>query len=594
MRRNPLWYSALMALGLLFSLVYSAPNFFGRDYAIEVMPRLETPLSAIKPLVTERLQKAGISPLRLIEQKDRIVVLFADDDSQLRAKEALETPAAAYTAAVAMVSRTPTWLSALGAKPMTLGLDLQGGVHFLLEVDATAIQAKALDDFLQDARGLLRSKRLLAQNMEKKGKQLVFAYHSLEAASEAQKVLKQEFPDWDIQAQGTQLLIGLKKEALQHLYTLAVEQNLQALRNRVNELGVSEPIVQQQGALRIVVELPGVHDTARAKELLGRTAALEIRLVDEKKNPNSAVKPFGVDRFTDRFGNPILVKEEVILTGEHITDAAPGVDSRNGEPIVNVRLDRQGARIFADVTKAHVGERMAILLVEKEKTEVITAPVIREEIPGGRVQISGMGSLKEATDVALLLRSGALAAPMSIVEERTIGPSLGADNIRRGFYSTVAGFLVIAIFMVFYYQWFGFVSVMALFANLLMLIAFLSVIGATLTLPGMAGIALTIGMAIDANVLIAERIREELRLGIRPLSALASGYDRAFGTILDANVTTFIAGAVLFAFGTGPVRGFAVVLCLGILTSMYNGVFFSRGLANLLWNRRKLDRIEIG
>jgi len=530
----------------------------------------------------------------VLEKEDRLVVLFADDDSQMKAKEALATAAAPYTAAVAMVTRTPSWLLLLGAKPMTLGLDLQGGVHFLLEVDANAIESKSLDYFLQEARALLRSKRLFPKGIEKREKSLVFAYENSDAALQAQKILQQEFPDWDIQLQGSRLYMVLKKEALQQLYAMAVGQNLQTLRNRVNELGVSEPLVQQQGQLRIVVELPGVHDTARAKELLGRTAALEIRLVDENAAQGGLRRASDVAYFKDRFGHTIPVQKDVILTGERIVDAVPGVDPRTGEPVVNVRLDRQGARIFADVTREHVGERLAILLVEKEKTEVVTAPVIREEIGGGRVQISGMGTLKEATDVALLLRAGALAAPMSIVEERTVGPSLGADNIRRGFYSTAAGFLVIALFMIFYYQLFGFVSVMALFANLLMLIALLSVIGATLTLPGMAGIALTIGMAIDANVLIAERIREELRLGIRPLSALAAGYDRAFGTILDANVTTFIAGIVLFAFGTGPVRGFAVVLCLGILTSMYNGVFLSRGLANLLWNRHKLDKIEIG
>ena len=594
MRRNPLWYSAIMVIGVLFSLIYSAPNFFGRDYAIEIMPRTDVSLAAIKSLVNERLQKAGIVPLDVVEKEARLVVLFADDDSQMKAKDTLVTAAAPYTAAVAMVTRTPSWLLVLGAKPMTLGLDLQGGVHFLLEVDANAIEAKSLDHFLQDARGLLRSKRLFPKGIEKKEKSLVFAYENSNVALQAQDMLQKEFPDWDIQPQGSRLYIVLKKEALQQLYAMAVGQNLQTLRNRVNELGVSEPLVQQQGQLRIVVELPGVHDTARAKELLGRTAALEMRIVDENAAQGGLRRATDVEYFKDRFGNTIPVKKEVILTGERIVDASPGVDPSTGEPVVNVRLDRQGARIFADVTREHVGDRLAILLVEKEKTEVITAPVIREEIGGGRVQISGMGTLKEATDVALLLRAGALAAPMSIVEERTVGPSLGADNIRRGFYSTAAGFLVIALFMIFYYQLFGVVSVMALFANLLMLIAFLSVIGATLTLPGMAGIALTIGMAIDANVLIAERIREELRLGIRPLSALAAGYDRAFGTILDANVTTFIAGIVLFAFGTGPVRGFAVVLCLGILTSMYNGVFLSRGLANLFWNRHKLDKIEIG
>ena len=381
-----------------------------------------------------------------------------------------------------------------------------------------------------------------------------------------------------------------------------MQGNLQTLHNRINELGVAEPIVQQQGFDRIVVQLPGVQDTAKAKELLGRTATLEIRMVDEDKKDfatlEAAVKgqvPFGDELFKDRSGNPILVKKNVVLTGDRITDAGPGVDGQNGGAVVNVTLDSRGAGIFRNVTRDNVGKRMAILLIEKGSTEVITAPVINEEIGGGRVQISGMANAQEATDVALLLRAGALAAPMEIIEERTVGPSMGEENIKRGVHSTLWGFAAIAVMMLFYYMLFGGVSVLALGVNLLLLVALLSMLQATLTLPGLAAIALALGMAIDANVLINERIREELRNGNTPQASISAGYSRAFDTILDSNVTTLIAGMALFMFGTGPIKGFAVVHVLGILTSMFSAILVSRALVNIIYGyRRKVTKLSIG
>ena len=395
------------------------------------------------------------------------------------------------------------------------------------------------------------------------------------------------------------LVASLKPEAEKKIGEFAIKQNINTLHNRINELGVAEPVIQQQGADRIVVQLPGVQDTAKAKDILGRTATLEIRMVDDSAGALDAGlagnPPFGTELYTERGGSPLLVKKQVVLTGDRLTDAQPGFDSQTQEAAVHLTLDSAGARIFKDVTRDNVGKRMAILLIEKGKGEVVTAPVIRTEIGGGRVQISGRMTTTEANDVALLLRAGSLAAPMDIVEERTIGPSLGAENIERGFKSTMWGFVAIAIFMILYYQVFGVISTLALAANLLLLVALLSLLQATLTLPGIAAIALTLGMAIDANVLINERVREELRNGMPPQAAISEGYERAFGTILDSNITTLIAGLALLIFGSGPVRGFAVVHCLGIMTSIFSAVVVSRALVNLVYGRqKKLTKVAIG
>jgi len=431
-------------------------------------------------------------------------------------------------------------------------------------------------------------------------------FRDAESRDKAAEEIQRQNPDLLLKPEdsGSEFLVtsSLRPEVRKRIQDFALQQNITTLRNRVNELGVAEPIVQQAGLDRVVVQLPGVQDTAKAKDILGRTATLEVRMVDEEHSDSASLQaavggqvPFGAELMYDREGVPYLLKREVILTGDRISDAQPGFDNQTGEPAVHINLDGRGATIFQQITRESVGKRMAMVLVEKGKGEVVTAPVIRSEIPGGRVQISGRMTTTEARDVALLLRAGALAAPMEIVEERTVGPSLGADNIKRGFDSTMIGFTAIAIFMIVYYNVFGVISVLALSANLMLLVALLSMLQATLTLPGIAAIALTLGMAIDSNVLINERIREELRNGTTPQAAISAGYERAWATILDSNITTLIAGIALFMFGSGPVRGFAVVHCLGILTSMFSAVVISRGIVNLVFGaRRKLENLPIG
>jgi preprotein translocase subunit SecD len=533
-----------------------------------------------------------------------VKVRFSDPDTQLKAKDALQAKLGDnYIVALNLLSASPRWLTSIGALPMYLGLDLRGGVHFLLQVDMKAALDKAADRYTTDIRSLLREKKALYAGVGREGTSVVVRFRDEAERTKARAEIEKAFPDLalrDADAAGELRIIGsLKPEAQKRIQDGAVQQNITILRNRVNELGVAEPIVQQQGADRVVVQLPGVQDTARAKDILGRTATLEIRMVNDEPGALEAAlagqPPFGSDVYTERSGGPLLVRRQVVLTGDRINDAQPGFDQRNNEPAVHVNLDGTGARIFKEVTRENVGKRMAIVLVEKGKAEVITAPVIREEIGGGRVQISGRMNTREANDIALLMRAGALAAPMEIVEERTVGPSLGKENIDKGFNSVFYGFVVLAIFMCAYYMLMGLISTIALSVNLLLLVALLSMLQATLTLPGIAAIALTLGMAIDSNVLINERIREELRWGATPHAALTAGYERAFGTILDSNVTTLIAGIALLIFGSGPVRGFAVVHCLGIMTSMFSAVFVSRGIVNLIYGGRKhLAKISIG
>ena len=487
---------------------------------------------------------------------------------------------------------------------MYLGLDLRGGVHFLLQVDMPAAVSKRLDVLMGDTRTLLRDKSLRHAGISRSAQGIEIRFRDQDTREKSRALLSTQLADLNwIEATlgGEAALVGtLRPEAEKRVRDYAVKQNITTLSNRVNELGVAEPVIQQQGPERIVVQLPGVQDTAKAKDILGRTATLEIRMVEDSLEALNALAtgrpPAGLEVFTERGGGPILLRRDVVLTGENLTDAQAGFDSQNpGEPAVHLTLDSKGARIFRDVTRENIGKRMAILLVEKGKGEVITAPVIRGEIPGGRVQISGRMSTSESADTALLLRAGSLAAPMEIIEERTIGPSLGADNIAKGFNSTLYGFIAVALFMIGYYMLFGVISVTALSVNLLLLFAMLSLLQATLTLPGIAAIALTLGMAIDANVLINERVREELRAGASPQTAITQGYDRAWATILDSNITTLIAGVALLVFGSGPVRGFAVVHCLGILTSIFSAVFFSRGLVNLWYGgKKKLASLSIG
>jgi preprotein translocase subunit SecD len=490
---------------------------------------------------------------------------------------------------------------------MYLGLDLRGGVHFLLQVDMKGALTKRLDSTGADLRTLLRDKNVRHGGIGREGNTLAIRFRDTEMRDKAKIAIADSQPDLDLleSQDGTdfKLVATLKPTAQKRIQEFAIKQNITTLHNRINELGVAEPVIQQQGADRIVVQLPGVQDTAKAKDILGRTATLEVRMVDDEASANpttlqtaaSGQPPAGTEYYVERGGRGLLVKKQVVLTGERLTDAQAGFDNQTQEPAVHLMLDAAGARIFRDVTRENVGKRMAILLIEKGKGEVVTAPVIRTEIGGGRVQISGRMTTTEANDTALLLRAGSLAAPMEIIEERTIGPSLGADNISKGFHSTMWGFAAIATFMTFYYLLFGFVSVTALSANLLFLVAVLSLLQATLTLPGIAAVALTLGMAIDANVLINERVREELRNGATPQAAITAGYERAWGTILDSNITTLIAGVALLIFGSGPVRGFAVVHCLGILTSIFSSVVVSRALVNWIYGRRhRLESISIG
>jgi preprotein translocase subunit SecD len=604
MNRYTPWKYIVIAISLVIGVLYTIPNFFPEVPAVQVSSAKAKVDTALLGTVEDTLKSGDIPYRGASLDPTGIKVRFADRDIQLKAKDVLQAKLGDnYIVALNLLSTSPQWLASIGALPMYLGLDLRGGVYFLLQVDMKAALDKAGDRYTTDLRSLLRSEKVQYSGVSREGANVVMRFKDEAERTKARLAIEKTYPDLlvrEVESGGDlRLVAGLKPEAQKRIQDGAVAQNIQILRNRVNELGVAEPIIQQQGAERVVVQLPGVQDTARAKDILGRTASLEIRMVNDDAGAlESALAgsvPLGSDLFTERGGQPLVVRRQVVLTGDRIQDAQPGFDQRNNEPAVHVNLDGTGARIFKEVTRDNVGKRMAIVLVEKGKAEVITAPVIREEIGGGRVQISGRMTTREANDIALLMRAGALAAPMEIVEERTVGPSLGAENIDKGFKSVMYGFIVLAIFMCVYYALMGVISTIALAVNLLLLVAILSMLQATLTLPGIAAIALTLGMAIDANVLINERIREELRWGATPHAALQAGYERAWGTILDSNVTTLIAGIALFLFGSGPVRGFAVVHCLGIMTSMFSAVFVSRGLVALVYgSRKKLDRISIG
>ena len=609
MNRYPLWKYILIAIALTVGLLYTLPNFFGEVPAVQISPAKSTAKvdESLLTRVDQALGQANIKPDGLFLDPASIKVRLPSTDIQLKAKDVLQSALGdSYVVALNLLSTSPRWLSKINALPMYLGLDLRGGVHFLLQVDMKGALTKAADRYVADIRATLRSKEIRYAGIARDGQGVVIKFRDAQTRDQAVNEIGKQNPDLQLNPtdSGSEFTIAatLKPEVQKRIQEFAIQQNVTTLRNRVNELGVAEPIVQQAGVDRVVVQLPGVQDTATAKDILGRTASLEVRMVDEEHSDPATLQaaiagqiPIGDELLYDREGAPHLLKREVILTGDRISDAQPGFDNQNGEPAVHINLDGRGATIFQQVTRESIGNRMAMVLVEKGKGEVITAPVIRSEIPGGRVQISGRMTTNEARDVALLLRAGALAAPMEIVEERTVGPSLGADNIKRGFHSTMYGFAAIAIFMIAYYMFFGVISVLALAVNLMLLVALLSMLQATLTLPGLAAIALTLGMAIDANVLINERIREELRNGTTPQAAITAGYERAWATILDSNITTLIAGIALFMFGSGPVRGFAVVHCLGILTSMFSAVLVSRGIVNLMFGaRRKLEKLPIG
>ncbi|MEO9102536.1 MAG: protein translocase subunit SecD [Burkholderiaceae bacterium] len=613
MNRYPVWKYAVILIALLIGAIYTLPNFFGEAPAVQVSSartgvRID---SAVAKKAEELLKAAGVESTGLTFDENSIKARFATPDLQLKAKDTLEKGLNAdaanpsYVVALNLLSRSPRWLGSLRAEPMYLGLDLRGGVHFMLQVDMRAALTQRTEALAGDLRTALRDKGIRHSGISRNNQSVEIRTRDTATSESVRRLIQDQFPDLQtVESAGPdgeqRLTATIKPEAARRVQEQALKQNITTLHNRINELGVAEPVIQQQGLDRIVVQLPGVQDTAKAKDILGRTATLEVRLVDEGAEARAAEAsngpaPFGTDKFLDRNGQPVIVKKQVILTGENLTDAQPGFDNQTQEAAVHLSLDGKGSRIFRDVTRENIGKRMAILLFEKGKGEVVTAPVIRSEIGGGRVQISGRMTTTEAADTALLLRAGSLAAPMEIIEERTIGPSLGAENIQKGFDSVTWGFLAVAAFMCAYYMLFGVISSIALAFNLLLLVAVLSMLQATLTLPGMAAMALVLGMAIDANVLINERVREELRSGAAPQAAIHAGYDRAWSTILDSNVTTLIAGIALLAFGSGPVRGFAVVHVLGILTSMFSAVFFSRGLVNLWYGRRKkLRTVSIG
>ena len=603
MNRYPLWKYLLVTAVLALGLLYTLPNFFGDTLAVQISTNRHSLAidSQTEARVAQALKTAGIADEGMFIADGSLKVRFKDSQTQMKARSVIESALGeGYITALNQIANTPDWMAKIRANPMFLGLDLRGGVHFTMQVDMKAAMQKTFERYAGDIR------RELAKQKIRSG-QAVINDNSLsipfQDAAELENVLPQLqrlLPEATLTTDGSRLVLTLSEQALANIRKQAVEQNITTLHNRVNELGVAEPVIQQAGADRIAVQLPGVQDTAKAKDIIGRTATLEVRMVNEDQAALQAALdgnvPEGYELLKtagDRL-QPLLISKQVELTGDNIDDAQPGQNDK-GLPGVNVSFDNVGAEIFADLTRNNVGKGMAMVLVEQGKAEVVTAPTINEPIPNGKTIISGSMSLAEAQDISLLLRAGSLAAPMEIVEERTIGASLGAENIQKGVHSTLWGFAAVAVFMMFYYRLMGFFSVLALAANILLLVAALSFLHATLTLPGIAAMALTLGMAIDSNVLINERIREELRDGMKPQAAIAEGYKHAWDTIVDSNITSLIAGIALLLFGSGPVRGFAVVHCIGILTSMFSSVVVSRMFVNLWYGRRrKLQSISIG
>ncbi|MGB4118216.1 MAG: protein translocase subunit SecD [Polaromonas sp.] len=611
MNRYPVWKYAVLVVALLIAIIYALPNVFGEAPAVQVSSSRSSTKVDLTTVarVEEALKAASITPDAVALDGVSIKARFSNTDTQIKAKDAIqkalnpEGSEGVYIVALNLLSRSPAWLTALHASPMYLGLDLRGGVHFMLQVDMQAALTKKAESLAGDLRSVMREKNIRHSGITRNAQSIEIRFRDSQTLDAAKALIQDQFVDLQTRdaPEGVEykLTASIKPEAARRIQDQALKQNIVTLHNRINELGVAEPVIAQQGLDRIVVQLPGVQDTAKAKDILGRTATLEMRLVDESAEGrlaenNSGTVPFGSERFLERDGRVVIVKKQVIITGENLTDAQPGFDSQSQQPKVDLTVDAKGGRIMRDTSRENLKKRMAILLFEKGKGEVLTAPVIQGEL-GNRFQISGSMSVAEASDLALLLRAGSLAAPMEIIEERTIGPTLGAENIAKGFQSVTYGFAVIVAFMAIYYMLIGVFSGIALAVNLLLLIAVLSMLQATLTLPGMAAMALALGMAIDSNVLINERIREELRNGASPQAAIHTGYEKAWGTILDSNITTLIAGFALLAFGSGAVRGFAVVHCIGILTSMFSAVFFSRGLVNLWYGRqKKLKSVSIG
>ena len=625
------WKYFVIITTIILGIIYTIPNFFGESPAIQIMPtkageKIEV---ATLQIVENELKAAGIETIGTIVEQNNLKFKFQTAEQQIAAKSISEKILGnEFVVALNLISNSPKWLSSFGAFPMYLGLDLRGGVHFLMELDLSKISERKSGGLLYDLRKNMRDEKIQYFDSEIKNRIIQITFKNESDLEKAKNITRSIVSGRSIRVgnniaqklgvdidtkleafnfsqeknqKGITLFIAQTKTFDEDTVSFALKQNLETLHNRVNELGVAEPIIQQQGKDRIMIQLPGVQDTAKAKEILGRTAILEMKMLSDDQSPEileraeSGKAPAGTQLYKDRDGVPMLVKKEIILTGERIINAGPGVDQMTGQSIVSITLDGSGANIFKQVTRENVGKRMALILVEKNSAEVITSPVIKSEIGGGRVQITGMENTQEATDIALLLRAGSLAAPMEIVEERTVGPSMGKENIERGVNSTLWGFVAIMVLMSVYYMTFGIVSVVALSVNLLFLVALLSAIQATLTLPGLAAIALTLGMAIDANVLINERIRDEIRNGNTPQASIHMGYEKAWGTILDSNITTLIAGLALFMFGSGPIKGFAVVHVLGILTSMYSAIWVSRSIINYIYGRkRKINALSIG
>jgi preprotein translocase subunit SecD len=618
MNRYPIWKYVLIALVLLVGVIYALPNLYGEDPALQISPARGAKVdAAVEDRVKLALSKAHLTSRAVQLGVGNLLVRFADPETQLKAQEAVQRELGDdYVVALNLAPTTPAWLRAIGAKPMYLGLDLRGGVHFLMEVDMDAVVQQAAERYVEDMRTGLRTAKIHYTDIARQGNGVELKFKTAEERNAAREVLGKQFPELVLtdkdEAGNTDLMAVVNQQQQRETRKFAVEQNITTLRNRVNELGVAEPVIQQQGENRIVVELPGVQDTARAKEILGATATLEFRMVDEEHNAAEAAAghvPIGSRLYHTRKGEPVLLHKRIIITGDSITDAQAGFDSRDGSPNVSITLDGKGARAMLNTTSENVGKLMAVVFIEnktetryvdgkavktkKRVEEVINRATIRGTF-SKRFQITGLDSSEEARDLALLLRAGALAAPVDIIEERTVGPSLGQENIDRGFMSCVIGFVLVMVFMTARYKVFGLFASAAQLVNLVLIIAILSILQATLTLPGIAGIVLTVGMAVDANVLIDERIREELRSGNSPFASIEAGYERALGTIADSNITTLIAGLMLFVLGSGPVKGFAVVLCIGILTSMFTALMGTRALVYLVYGgRRRIDKLAV-
>ena len=616
--RYPLWKHLLIAAVLLAGVVFALPNVFGEDPAVQISGErgvaVDAPLAA---RVAGSLQAAGLPARAVALEEGRLLARFGDTEAQLKAQDHLRGELGpGYVVALNLAPATPSWFAAAGFLPMYLGLDLRGGVHFLMEVDMPAAVARAAERYAGDVRTLLREARIRYRAVShERGGAVRVRFRSAEARDEAAQRIGRELPELTVSEEdaedGFRLRLALGEEAADEIREFALQQNVTTLRNRVNELGVAEPLIQRQGDRRIVVQLPGVQDTARAKDILGATATLEFRMVDEEHSVADALDgrvPAGSRLYHERSGRPLLLYRQLMLTGDSIIDAASGIDQQSGSPAVFITLDGKGARLFSERTKDKIGRSMAVVFIENKTDvrrvggeevrsrrtieEVINVAVIRDRL-GKRFQITGLDSTAEARDLALLLRAGALAAPIEIIEERTVGPSLGQDNIDQGLRSVIIGFCLVLGFMAFWYRGFGLVANLALAANLVLIIAVLSMLQATLTLPGIAGIVLTVGMAVDANVLIFERIREELRNRNTPQASIHAGYQKAFSTILDANVTTLIAAVVLFGFGTGPIKGFAITLSIGIVTSMFTAIMGTRAVVGLAWGGRRVAALSI-